>query len=82
MAGLDYREESSPPRGALSKIWRVSESPLRRGIHGQKATSCCGPAIANAIYDACGVRLTELPLNAEAVYRAIRAQQNNPLGDE
>ncbi|MEA3023409.1 MAG: hypothetical protein QOK01_2261, partial [Alphaproteobacteria bacterium] len=22
------------------------------------------------------------PLNAEAVYRAIRAQQNKPLGDE
>jgi CO/xanthine dehydrogenase Mo-binding subunit len=40
------------------------------------------PAIANAIDDAVGVRLTELPLNAEAVYRAIRAQQNKPLEDE
>jgi CO/xanthine dehydrogenase Mo-binding subunit len=49
---------------------------------GETATFCCGPAIANAIYDACGVRVTELPLNAEAVYRAIRAQQNNPLADE
>ena len=28
------------------------------------------PAIANAIYDAVGVRLTELPITAEAVYRA------------
>jgi CO/xanthine dehydrogenase Mo-binding subunit len=49
---------------------------------GETATFCCGPAIANAIDDACGVRLTELPLNAEAVFRAIRAQQNQPLEDE
>jgi len=25
--------------------------------------------------------LTELPLNAEAVFRALRAKANNPLGD-
>jgi CO/xanthine dehydrogenase Mo-binding subunit len=40
------------------------------------------PAIANAIEDACGVRLTELPLNAEAVFRALRAKAEKPLGDE
>jgi CO/xanthine dehydrogenase Mo-binding subunit len=40
------------------------------------------PAIANAIEDACGVRLTELPLNAEAVFRALRAKDNKPLGVE
>jgi len=28
------------------------------------------------------VRITELPLNAETVYRALRAQQNQPLEDE
>jgi CO/xanthine dehydrogenase Mo-binding subunit len=49
---------------------------------GETATFCVAPAIANAIDDAVGVRLTELPLNAEAVYRAIRAQQNKPLEDE
>src|SRR5215813_9798855 len=49
---------------------------------GETATFCCGPAIANAIDDAAGVRITELPLNAEAVYRAIRAQQKKPLEDE
>jgi CO/xanthine dehydrogenase Mo-binding subunit len=49
---------------------------------GETATFCCGPAIANAIDDACGVRITELPLNAETVYRALRAQQNQPLEDE
>jgi CO/xanthine dehydrogenase Mo-binding subunit len=49
---------------------------------GETATFCCGPAIANAIDDACGVRITELPLNAETVYRALRAKQNQPLEDE
>ena len=37
------------------------------------------PAIANAIEDACGVRLMELPLNAEALFRALRAKNDNPL---
>ncbi len=49
---------------------------------GETATFCVSPAIANAIYDACGVRLMELPLNAEAVFRALRANNNNPLEDE
>jgi CO/xanthine dehydrogenase Mo-binding subunit len=49
---------------------------------GELATFGLSPAIANAIDDAIGVRLTELPLNAEAVFRAIRAKDNQPLGDE
>ena len=49
---------------------------------GETATFCVSPAIANAIEDACGVRLTSLPLNAEAVFRALRAKANTPLGDE
>jgi len=48
---------------------------------GESATFGVSPAIANAIDDAVGVRLTELPLNAEAVFRALRAKANNPLGD-
>jgi CO/xanthine dehydrogenase Mo-binding subunit len=30
------------------------------------------PAVANAIHDAIGVRLTELPMNPEAVYQAMK----------
>jgi CO/xanthine dehydrogenase Mo-binding subunit len=52
-----------------------------KGI-GEVATFCPSPAIANAIDDAVGVRLTEMPLNAEAVYRALRARQGRPLEDE
>jgi CO/xanthine dehydrogenase Mo-binding subunit len=49
---------------------------------GELATFGLSPAIANAIDDAVGVRLTNLPLTAEAVFRALRAKDNKPLGDE
>jgi 4-hydroxybenzoyl-CoA reductase subunit alpha len=34
-------------------------------------------AIANAIYDACGVRVTELPITPEKILRGIHAQKHN-----
>jgi len=48
---------------------------------GETSTFCVSPAIANAIDDACGVRLTELPLNPEAVFRALRAKAGQALED-
>jgi CO/xanthine dehydrogenase Mo-binding subunit len=39
---------------------------------GETATFGVSPAIANAIHDAVGVRLTSLPLSAEAVYLAMQ----------
>jgi CO/xanthine dehydrogenase Mo-binding subunit len=39
---------------------------------GETATFSVSPAIANAIQDAVGVRLTELPMNPEAVFNALR----------
>ena len=47
---------------------------------GELATFGVSPAIANAIDDAVGVRLTELPLTPEAVFRALRAKAGKPLG--
>jgi CO/xanthine dehydrogenase Mo-binding subunit len=38
---------------------------------GETATFGVSPAIANAIHDAVGVRLTELPMNPEAVFMAM-----------
>ena len=59
-----------------------SNGPFGAKGVGETATFCVSPAIANAIDDAVGVRLTELPLNAEAVFRALRANADKPLGDE
>ncbi len=49
---------------------------------GETGTFSVSPAIANALEDAVGVRLTSLPLTHEAVYRALRAKQGNPLKDD
>ena len=60
-------------------IAHQSNGPFGAKGVGETATFCVSPAIANAIYDACGVRLTDLPLNAEAVFRALRAKDGRPL---
>jgi CO/xanthine dehydrogenase Mo-binding subunit len=39
---------------------------------GETSTFGVSPAVANAIHDAVGVRLTSLPLGAEAVYMAMQ----------
>ena len=49
---------------------------------GESGTFGVSPAIANAIDDAVGVRLTSLPLTAEAVYRALREKAGNPLKND
>ena len=49
---------------------------------GESGTFGVSPAIANAIDDAVGVRLTSLPLTAEAVYRALRSKSGDPLKDD
>jgi CO/xanthine dehydrogenase Mo-binding subunit len=46
---------------------------------GESGTFGVSPAIANAIEDAVGVRLTSLPLTAEAVFRALREKAGKPL---
>jgi CO/xanthine dehydrogenase Mo-binding subunit len=49
---------------------------------GESSTLCVSPAIANAIDDACGVRLMELPLTPETVFRALREKEGKPLAAE
>jgi CO/xanthine dehydrogenase Mo-binding subunit len=58
-----------------------SNGPFGAKGVGETATFCGSPAIANAIDDACGVRLMELPLKPEAVLRALRAKDGKPIED-
>jgi CO/xanthine dehydrogenase Mo-binding subunit len=70
--------------GTMENLWvdNIQHSgPFGAKGVGEVATFCVSPAIANAIDDAVGVRLTELPLNPEAVYRALRAKAGNPLDE-
>jgi CO/xanthine dehydrogenase Mo-binding subunit len=60
------------------------EVPHRDGPFGAKGVGETGvfspsPAIANALYDATGVMLHDMPLTPERVLRAIREAENHPL---
>lgn len=49
---------------------------------GESASFGVAPAIANAIEDAIGVRLTALPLTPETIFRALRAAEGRPLAED
>ena len=48
---------------------------------GESGTFGVSPAIANAIEDAVGVRITSLPITPEVVYHALRAARSEPIED-
>jgi hypothetical protein len=45
-----------------------------RGI-GEHTMIPTPAAIANALWDACGVRISEMPITAEKVWRALREKE-------
>jgi CO/xanthine dehydrogenase Mo-binding subunit len=47
-----------------------------KGI-GENPVSPVAPAIANAVEDAIGARIRDLPITGEKIYRAIKERQNN-----
>jgi len=49
---------------------------------GESGTFGVSPAVANAIDDAVGIRITNLPITPEAVFRALRSAAGAPLEDE
>jgi len=76
---LEYRSPSSIESPAVEAI--IVESVDPEGPFGAKECSegslaATIPAIANAIYDAVGVRLHECPFTPERVLAALRARRN------
>ena len=53
----------------------VGPGPFRAKAIGEGSISPVAPAIANAVADACGVRILDLPITAEKVYVALRAKE-------
>ena len=55
----------------------ILEQPGADELHGIGETSLppVMPAVANAVYDAIGVRITDLPITPEKVLRALREKQ-------
>jgi CO/xanthine dehydrogenase Mo-binding subunit len=68
-------------------ITNFVEVPARNGPFGAKGAGETGtlsvsPAVANAIYNAVGIRLTKVPLLPEYVLRSIKEANGCPLEDE
>jgi CO/xanthine dehydrogenase Mo-binding subunit len=55
----------------------IGAAPFQSKEIGESAISQVAPAIANAVYDAVGVRVKELPITAEKVYLALQSQRAN-----
>jgi CO/xanthine dehydrogenase Mo-binding subunit len=71
--------------GAMENLWvehEESNGPFGAKGVGESSMFCVSPAVANALEDAVGVRLTELPLSPEAVLRAIKAKAGEALGND
>jgi CO/xanthine dehydrogenase Mo-binding subunit len=58
----------------------LNPDPLEEGPYGAKGMgevvlSAIEPAIANAVYDAVGVRLSSQPLSRERIWQALREKK-------
>jgi CO/xanthine dehydrogenase Mo-binding subunit len=63
------------PRDFVNEIVdsRQEDGPFGAKGAGESTTIALSPAIGNAIADATGVRLTDLPVDAETIFRALQA---------
>ena len=83
---LDFSEYLMPGPADLAEMESVIiERPASNGPYGAKGigemtANSPIPAIANAIFDACGVRVTSLPITPEKVLRGLDAlHAGNPV---
>ncbi len=67
-----------PPLTTIVLEDPAGPGPFRAKAIGEMSISPVPAAIANAVFDACGVRLTELPVTAEKVFFALRARGAAP----
>ena len=59
---------------------KFGAAPFQSKEIGESAISQVAPAIANAVYDAIGIRIMDLPITAEKVFRALQARRTEDQG--
>jgi xanthine dehydrogenase molybdenum-binding subunit len=67
-----------PPLTTVVVAKPVGPGPFNAKSIGESSNVALGAAIANAVADAVGVRITEAPVTAEKVYLALRADAKSP----
>ncbi|MDP2601583.1 MAG: xanthine dehydrogenase family protein molybdopterin-binding subunit [Deltaproteobacteria bacterium] len=63
-----------PLKTAVMENVPAGPGPYNSLAIGEVANVPTAAAVANAVADACGVRITDLPVTSEKVYRALRAR--------
>jgi CO/xanthine dehydrogenase Mo-binding subunit len=76
---VDYKIPNSIGLPEMVSIF--VEEPHREGPYGAKGigeplTACLPAAVANAVYNAIGVRIKELPITREKILRALKEKAN------
>jgi carbon-monoxide dehydrogenase large subunit len=66
-----------PPLTTVLVEDAVGPGPFRAKAIGEGSIAAVAPAIANAVADACGVRVLDLPITAEKVYFALKERRKN-----
>jgi CO/xanthine dehydrogenase Mo-binding subunit len=70
-----------PPLHTVLVADEVGPAPFHGKAIGESSITPIAAAIANAVADAVGVRLTDLPLSAEKVFMALQASRNVSSGE-
>jgi CO/xanthine dehydrogenase Mo-binding subunit len=52
------------------------EGPFGARGHGELVLNATAPAVANAVFNATGVRIRDLPLSQEKIFRALQRESN------
>ena len=71
----DYKlptQMDTPPFRYVSIKAQTGPGPFGAKSVGELTTSGVAPAFANAVADACGARITELPITAERIFEELR----------
>ncbi|MFQ5695618.1 MAG: molybdopterin cofactor-binding domain-containing protein, partial [Terriglobia bacterium] len=81
---LEYKSAStleSPPIDTIIVESVDPEGPLGAKEAGEGSLAAVIPAVANALYDAVGVRLTNTPFTPEKILAALREKQEKAQGN-
>ena len=66
-----------PPLKTVLVQEEIGPAPFQAKAIGESSITPITAAIANAVYDAVGVRFYDLPITAEKIYRALRERDSN-----
>ena len=82
---LEYRTAStleSPPIETILVESVDPEGPMGAKEAGEGSLAAALPAVANAIYDAVGVRIKSLPITPEKILKALREKEKQSKGTQ